>query len=148
MEIQPQDNLTKEEKIKQIEEEIAEYRRQIAERDKERNFRGEIRNNFMNIFKKIAVFLIGGAFVLAFLGEQLFSNISEEISKETQLTSGISISIIFYFLVFVVVMLIAIGKSSGDSYSKWKIQRLCLLLFLVLIIAAVFICKSVLLGGV
>lgn len=150
METQHHDNNTSEtneDTITKLQSEIEEYRTKIAEQNKERQFRGEIRNNFLSILKKISLFLIAGAFIISFLGKKIMEILPESITNGQKLSSGVIVSILFYLLVFVIIMFISLSKSSGDSYSKWKIQRLCIILFLVIIAISVILFNSMFNGG-
>lgn len=149
MATQPQDNknLSQEERVKNLQDEIEGYRVKIEEQAKERGFRRELRNNFFNISKKISVFLILGSLVVAFLNQKLINSLPEGTMDFSKLGMSIVIALLFYALVLAIAMMIALGKSSGDSYSKGKIKRLCFILFLILLFAFTMYLRPILFGG-
>lgn len=134
-------------KIEELKQEIDGYRKKINEEQAKREFRKNLRDNFFDISRKSSVFLILGAFVIAFMNNKLIGFLPDGATNFDKISMTFIVAILFYGVVFGSIVLIAIGKTSGDSYSKWKIKRLCFILFLILLFILIMYLRPILLAG-
>lgn len=134
-------------KIEELKQEIDGYRKKINEEQTKREFRKSLRDNFFEISRKSSIFLILGAFIIAFMNNKLINFLPDGATNFDKISMTFIVAILFYGVVFGSIVLIAIGKSSGDSYSKWKIKRLCFILFLILLFILIMYLRPILLAG-